>query len=200
MSDDNVTLWIEGLKSGQEDAVQQIWDRYFGKLVFLARRKLGNADRRMSDEEDVAISAFHSLCVRAADGRLMLEGRDDLWKLLVVITIRKSYARLKYNNASKRGGGHIRLTLMGGDFNDGEAQPAIELMASEEPSPDMIAAFSETCGRMLEGLDESQREVALLKMQDYTNEEIAEKLNCSTRRVTRKLTLIRQKWALEQQG
>lgn len=200
MSDDNVTLWIEGLKAGEEDAVQQIWDRYFGKLVYLARRKLGASDRRVSDEEDVAISAFHSLCVRAADGRLMVDSRDDLWKLLVVITIRKSYARLKYNNASKRGGGNLRLTLIGGDFSDGEPQQAIDLMASDEPSPDMIAAFSETCSRMLEGLDESQREIALLKMQGYTNEEIAERLNCSTRRVTRKLTLIRQQWALEQTG
>ena len=38
------------------------------------------------------------------------------------------------------------------------------------------------------------KEIALLKLEGYTNEEIAEKLECSPRSVTRRLTLIRRLW------
>ena len=46
--------------------------------------------RRAADEEDVALSAFDSFCRGAEQGRFpQLDGRDDLWHLLVVITVRK---------------------------------------------------------------------------------------------------------------
>ena len=62
MSDDEVTRWLEGLTQGDDLAIQQIWERYYERLVRLARKKLGDTSRRMADEEDVALSAFHSFC------------------------------------------------------------------------------------------------------------------------------------------
>ena len=55
MDDDPVTLWIEGLKAGDEAAVADLWNRYFDRLVQLARQRLGSTPRRVADEEDVAI-------------------------------------------------------------------------------------------------------------------------------------------------
>ena len=54
----SVTCWIEDLKTGRETAAQQVWDRYFERLVRHAQRRLGSAPRRIADEEDVALSAF----------------------------------------------------------------------------------------------------------------------------------------------
>jgi hypothetical protein len=87
----SITHWIADLKAGDEDAARQLWQRYFDQLGRLARVKLRSAPRAMADEEDVALSAFHSLCAAAARGGFSeLNDRDDLWRLLVTITARKA--------------------------------------------------------------------------------------------------------------
>src|SRR4051812_207164 len=94
----SVTRWIGDLKAGDAAAAQPLWERYFHRLVFLARARL-RASRRPSvveDEEDAALSAFQSFCDGAARGRFpRLTDRDDLWRLLVVITARKACAQVQ---------------------------------------------------------------------------------------------------------
>src|SRR5262245_51636439 len=88
----SVTHWIGDLKSGGDSAAQHLWERYFQRLVRLARKKL-QSDRRprtAEDEEDAALSAFDSFCRGVDRGRFpRLTDRDDLWRLLVVLTLRK---------------------------------------------------------------------------------------------------------------
>ena len=71
-SDGSVSRWIGPLQAGDPAAVQRLWERYFHRLVGLARAKLQNAPRRAADEEDVALSAFDSFCRNAGDGREMV--------------------------------------------------------------------------------------------------------------------------------
>ena len=54
-SDQSVTFWIDRLKSGDPAALQPLWERYFAKLVGLARKHLRTDDRRSADEEDAAL-------------------------------------------------------------------------------------------------------------------------------------------------
>src|SRR5260370_6120356 len=85
-SEGSVTRWIGDLKSGGESAAQQLWERYFERLVRLARKKLQKArrPRAVEDEEDAALSAFDSFCRGVDRGRFpRLADRDDLWRLLV---------------------------------------------------------------------------------------------------------------------
>ncbi len=90
-AEDSVTRWISQLKSGDRTAAQPLWDAYFHRLVALARKQLRGTPRRAADEEDVALDAFDSFYRRAERGQFpKLEGRDDLWQLLFVITVRKS--------------------------------------------------------------------------------------------------------------
>ena len=108
--DGSVTRLIGDLKAGDNAAAEQLWDRYFERLVGLARARLRTAPRRGldADEEDAALSAFHSLCRRQARGRFpLLSDRDDLWKLLVVLTVRKSLNQIEHQTACKRGGSRI---------------------------------------------------------------------------------------------
>ena len=42
-SDGSVARLIHGLVVGDETAVQQLWERYFRRLVGLARKKLADA-------------------------------------------------------------------------------------------------------------------------------------------------------------
>ena len=106
----SITGWLGELKEGDQAAAQPLWERYFAKLVVVARTKLkkmrpAGADE---DEEDAASSAFNSFCTGAARGKFpQLADRDDLWRLLVVITARKAMAQANRNARQKRGGGRV---------------------------------------------------------------------------------------------
>ncbi len=65
----SVTRWLDELKDGSDDAASQLWSRYFEKLVAVARKRLANSPKRVSDEEDVAINVFNSLCAGVEQGK-----------------------------------------------------------------------------------------------------------------------------------
>jgi hypothetical protein len=94
----SVTRWIANLKNGEDSAPQRLWERYFARMVELARTRLRAGGRKdvASDEEAAALSAFDSFCEGVARGRFpQLSDRDDLWRLLVVITARKVNAHVR---------------------------------------------------------------------------------------------------------
>src|SRR3954466_10228051 len=104
-ADGSVSRWVTALKGGDVAAAQPIWERYHRRLVGLAREKLRGARRRAADEEDVVQSAFHSFFRGVARGRFpQLNDRDNLWRLLVVITARKALDQLAHEHAKRRGG------------------------------------------------------------------------------------------------
>jgi DNA-directed RNA polymerase specialized sigma24 family protein len=191
-SEGSVTRWLGRLRAGDQAAAQPLWERYFQQLVALARARLRGAPRGAADEEDVALSAFDSFCRAAARGRFpQVDDRDELWRLLVVITARKAMHLLRDQARRKRGGG-TPPPGGGGDEED------VEQLVGEEPTPEFAAQVAEECERLLALLgDGGLRSVALWKMEGYTAEEIAARLNCAPRTVERKLRLIRGLW---QQG
>jgi DNA-directed RNA polymerase specialized sigma24 family protein len=68
----------------------------------------------------------------------------------------------------------------------------------EEPTPEFAAQVAEEYQRLLDLLGEdSLRQVAILKMEGCTNDEVAERLDCSRRTVARKLETIRIIWSKE---
>src|SRR3954452_5578865 len=87
----SVTRLIDALAGDDVDtAAAKLWQCYFDRLVRLAHARLRAAPRGAADEEDVALSAFNSVCRGAAQGRFPgLGDRRDLWRLLVTITVRK---------------------------------------------------------------------------------------------------------------
>jgi DNA-directed RNA polymerase specialized sigma24 family protein len=193
----SVTNWLVQLKDGNAAAAQPLWERYFPRMVALARKRLRSSRRREADEEDVALSAFDSFCRGAEQGRFpRLGDRDDLWHLLVVITARKALDLLARQGRLKRGGGKLR-----GESWFGPAEPGnggIEQVVGDEPSPEFAAQMAEECRRLLGKLDNDElRSVAVSKMEGYTNEEIAERLGSALATVERRLRLIRKVWEAE---
>ncbi len=183
----SVSHWIVQLKAGDRDVAQQLWEHYFRRLVGLARSKLVGQPRA-SDEEDVALSAFASFCQGVEAGRFpKLDDRDDLWRLLMVITARKALRTLRDEGRLKRGGGVVVLR----DIEDG----VLEQVIGQEPSPEFAAQAAEEFRRLLAALpDEPLRIIAVWRMEGHTNEEIAGKLACAPRTVERKLQVIRDLW------
>ena len=74
----------------------------------------------------------------------------------------------------------------------------MEQIIGREPTPDFAVQVAEECQRLLDLLgDEGLRSVALWKMEGYSVEEIAARLDCVPRTVERKLRMIREMWGDE---
>jgi RNA polymerase sigma factor (sigma-70 family) len=188
---------IQLLRSGdaaeRELAARLIWRRYFRDLLELARNNLNWRIRRREDEEDVLQSMYKSFCLRQHRGEFDLSGRDALWRLLVTITLRKARNAAKKQMREKR---DISLEQTIADRDDSEsAYWVLEQMDAAGPSPAEAALLNEALERRLEELaDPKLRQIALWRLEGYTNLEIAHRLDCTERSVERRMNRIRSTW------
>ena len=195
--DGSVTLWIGRLKAGDHAAAHPLWERYFRRLVGLARKRLRDAPRLPADEEDVALSAFDSFCRGAENGRFpLLADRDGLWHLLVVLTARKAFDLVQHERRQKRGGGRVSgESALHAPGPEGDDETGLAGVIGDEPTPEFAAQVAEEYRRLLDALgDEELRLVARWRMEGYTNAEIAARLGCAEPTVERRLRVIRSIW------
>src|SRR5262249_32698419 len=159
-TNDSVTLWLNQVKEGERAGVRLLLERYFQRLVQLARSRLQGRPGLASYDEDVALSAFKSLCLGAERGQFpQLADRDDLWRVLAVLTVRKA------------------IDVQRRHRNDASAdEPNLEQLLGDEPPAEMAAEMAEDYQRLLGLLgDDELRSIALWKVEGYTNTEVAEK-------------------------
>ena len=202
---DSVTRWLDDLKAGNDpNAAQRLWERHFERLVRLARGKLRRSHplTAVADEEDAALSAFDSFCRGAAAGRFPhLDDRDDLWRILVAITERKASGQLQRERRQKRGGGRVHNETDLIAEGDETRTEGLDRLVGPVPTPEFAALVAEQYRLLLAVLgDDELRQIAIGKLEGYTAEEIAAKLGCARRTVTRRLELIRTLWRAEPFG
>lgn len=196
-SSEPVTLWLDQLKAGDREAARKLFDLYFERLVKLARAKLGPASRRVADEEDVAASAFESFCRVVKEHKYsQLEHRDDLWKLLYRITERKALDQIQSQARQKRGGGTVRGdSVFFAPGKEDDTAGGFSTVPSDEPTPAAVIEMADEIRRLFEALGDAElRQIAQLKLDGHTNEEIRLALKCSLATVERRLAVIRAVW------
>jgi len=187
----SVTMLFRDVCAGSPEALQPLWDKYFPRLMQLARRTLGDGRQRIAGADDAVQSAFFTFWQQADAGKLDDDlRRDNLWALLSVMTVRKARRQLRKEGAQKRGGDAQRLD---GDvlqqLPGPEAQNAFQTLSPQE--------FDLLSEELLNMLADPLREFAFLKLMGHTNREVAESLRCTERTVERKLRLIRLAWEAE---
>ncbi len=138
---------------------------------------------RIEDEEDAVLSAFASFYEGVAAGRFpKLADRNDFWRLLVVITVRKVYDQIDRANALARGG----AMHCAGAW-------ALDQLVGEEPSPEFASMVVDEYRRLRDSLElDSLRHVLDLRLEGFSREQIAAKIGCAESTVSRKLSLIRK--------
>jgi RNA polymerase sigma factor (sigma-70 family) len=184
----SITFWIGDLIAhGDPEAARRLWERHYDRVLWLAHAKLRRMRRpdAFHDAEDVALSALKNVFVAARRGKFsLLKDRNDLWWLLVTITARKAHDLVERENRLKRGGGR-----------EVASESAIADLADAGPSPEDAAIMIEEFRRLLDALgDATLRQIALWKMEGFTNDQIAARLGCARRTVANKLDLIRKRW------
>lgn len=186
-SNGSVTGWFVSLKNQDEAAATRLWERYFPRLLRLARHFYGGKPLPVIDAEDVAQSAFKSFCLRTMSGEIHeLRDREGIWNLLAQITRRKYQQALERELAAKRG-----LNKRASAENLHELP-----LTGDHHCPQFLIEMAEQFDYLVRLLpDEQLKQIVLFKLEERSNEEIATSLDCSIRTIERKLARIRLIWA-----
>jgi RNA polymerase sigma factor (sigma-70 family) len=179
---------LQGLRVGDGRCEREFWEQYGEALQRLADRHLGPALRARVGPEDVVQSACRTFLRRARIGEFQLADSADLWRVLCAITLAKTREQARYHLRKKRGLDQ-EVPLV--------ARPATSSGGNEPidpaPPPDEVAEFADQFQQLLAGLDEEERQVVVLKLEECTNEEIAERMGSSERTVRRILKRVQSR-------
>ena len=93
---------LDAWHAGDQSAAAILFDRYVARLTALVRARLSRKLARRVDAEDVVLSAFRSFFVAAGDGRVAVPESDDLWPLLVVLSLRKLASQAERHQAQQQ--------------------------------------------------------------------------------------------------
>jgi RNA polymerase sigma factor (sigma-70 family) len=187
----SISEWIESLRHGEPASARRLWERYYDHLVHLARDHLRGLPRRAAaDEEDVALSAFAAFCEGLTHGRFPdLHDRHGLWGLLLTLTERRAADLVRREQAARRAVGRLAEGVQADDLPDEAPTPAFAAEVADEVEQRLKILDADVSGKL--------RQVAIWKMEGYTNAEIAQQLGCASRTVERKLSIIRELWGEE---
>jgi DNA-directed RNA polymerase specialized sigma24 family protein len=173
----SITALAKQLMEGHAEAAGPLWKRYYQVLKARARKRLLGTVCAEADESDVVVNAFDSFCRAAEKGRFVsLQDREDLWKLLALITDRKAIDQVHRNRRRPTGG-----------------PEGLDKVPANDPPPDLAAQLAEGFQYILDRLTDPQlRQIALWKMEGCSHAEIATQLRCSVVTVDRRWRRIRQ--------
>jgi RNA polymerase sigma factor (sigma-70 family) len=114
--------------------------------------------------------------------------------MLLVITARKVMYRQRFDLQDRRDVRRNLENLIFSDSHDG-LSGRVERLPGREPSPEFTAELQETYDSLVDGLDDPQaKQVVALRMEGYSDSEIAKQLDCSRRTVQRRVEIIRRHW------
>jgi DNA-directed RNA polymerase specialized sigma24 family protein len=193
---DSVVVLFQRLSQGDEQALHELWNRFFQRLAAEARSKLNNQQRRVMDEDDLAANVLHSLCVAAENSTLpAIRTRDDLWRMLLSWIRHDVLDHIRFHNREKRGGGLVRGDSVFAKTGSEKTYSFDDIMAPDSASQALID-LQEAWQHFSQSLqDEQLRLIALRALEGATPEKIAEEVSVSPRTIERKIQMIRQLWS-----
>ena len=175
-----VELW----RQGDENAARAIVDRYVDRLMTLARRRLSQRLASRVDPEDIVQSAFRSFFARAKEGRFVFAEQDDLCKLLVRMTLHKTLRQVAFHKAAKRN--------PSAETEQGEHhQERLLALLDGEPTAETEVAFLDQLEHFFAQLRPQERQILEMRMQGYSNDEIAAQLGIYDRKIRRVIEHVR---------
>jgi RNA polymerase sigma-70 factor, ECF subfamily len=183
---DSFPAIAERLRSGEDDAAREVFQRFARQLLALTRRQFEQRLAHKVDLEGVVQSAFKSFFVRHREGKLRADNWNALWGLLTLITLRKCADRVEYHRAARRDIGREAAT----SWDD--VQPWQRAL-DREPSPHEVAVLAETVENLFRTTPGAERPILELSLQGLTAAEIGLRLGRALRTVHRVREQIRKR-------
>jgi RNA polymerase sigma-70 factor (ECF subfamily) len=176
--------YVERWQAGDEQAAAQLYHCYVERLLAVAQRRLSHKLAARLDPEDIVQSVFRSFFGRAQQGKFVFEKSDDIWRLLVKITIHKTLKQVDFHSRSKRDAAAEIAPAAG-------PQDVLLAHLSKEPTPAEAAAFVDELEHFLNQLRPEERQIIEKRLQGYDNVEIAAQLQISDRKIRRLMERMR---------
>lgn len=181
----SVTYWLAAARSGDEDAGQALFERYFARLIALSQSRVPRK-LRVSDGEDAALEGMHAFLQGVRAGRFpQVSDRETLWPLLVRLVLATSRKQLRSQLAKKRRDDQVRGDSVLAD-GDETARDFAEL-AVDPVDQQALVEWEDLLQRIRSGLPPLEREIFDLKLLELSNREIATRLERPSRTIDRKV-------------
>jgi RNA polymerase sigma factor (sigma-70 family) len=181
---------ILGLRDGDPRACEAFWARFGGPLQAVAENQLSARLRRRIGSDDVVQSACRTFFRRISAGQFDLPDAEALWRLMCAITLTKARRAARDHGRKKRG--LAAEQYLDGGQTDADARP-LDVPAGD-PTPLDAAMFADQLQQLLGALTAQECHVLDLRLQNFNNEEIAQKIGCSERTVRRVTVQLRERW------
>ncbi|MBX9654781.1 sigma-70 family RNA polymerase sigma factor [bacterium] len=175
----------EQCQGGDERAFEAIFEKYGERLIRLANKRISERLAGRIEAEDVVQSVFRTFFGRVQDHRFTFNHADDLWKLLVSMTLNKLRNKVDFHTAAKRDVG-TEQPLSGNSSNPSAFDPS-----GDEPSPEAVVAFLDLLEHFMSELRDGDRRILELRLQGMTQDEVAREVGCTERTVRRTIDRIR---------
>lgn len=172
-------------QNGNDAAASLLVRRFMARLTALARARLAKKLARRIDPEDVVMSAWRSFFVAANRQQIHVPDDDNLWPLLVTVTLRKLARQSAHHSAAKRTVDSERQQL------DEATWPEI---ASRDPTPAEAAQVVDDLEQLMSQLPERDRVILESRLQGEDMASIAASTGCTERTVRRSLQRVRESY------
>jgi RNA polymerase sigma-70 factor (ECF subfamily) len=177
------------LRQGDNAAAAEVFRRFAHRLVALARTHLESRVRRKVDAEDVIQSVLKSFFLRYQEGQFQLENWNNLWSMLVVITLRKCGHQVAHYRAACRSVEREASAMASSDeaLHDWEA-------VAREPTPSQVALLTEAVTELMAELNDAlERQILEMALQGFATADISARVGRGERTVQRVLQRVRNK-------
>src|SRR5262249_12265067 len=176
---------VKMFRAGSEAAARELFDRYCERLMKLAKRRIGQRMTSRVDPEDVIQSAFRTFFVRVRNDQFTFQGENDLFKLLVRLTVHKTLRQVAFHRAAKR---NPELEAGHGSV----AHELLQQLAADEPPPEVEITLLDEFERFMAQLPEVDRRVLEMRLAGHSTTEIADQLNSDDRKIRRVMERIEE--------
>lgn len=170
---------VASFRDGSPQAADALYRRYADRIRALARGNISRGLNRRLDVDDIVQSVFRRFFDAARDGRYQLPSGEELWGLLLVITLNRVRSEEEYQRAGKR---DFRVTV------SWDTAPA-DAPGRADDGAGLALALDEAVDR----LPAHCREVVRLRLDGYEVAEIAHLTGRSKRTVERCLQDVRSR-------
>jgi len=174
------SVWLHSVVELQDGYEADAVARFSSRLIALARSRMPERLRGRVDPEDVVQSVFRSFFTGNQAGEFVFEESSDVWRLLAAITYRKVQQTIRHHHRQRRD--------VAREIPEDSVPPNTESAATASS----LAMMVELIDQLTRLIPERHREILSLRLENYSVEEIADRVGVSTRTVERALAMIRE--------
>lgn len=182
-STDLVGRW----RAGDQQAADALYQRYVERLSGIVTSQLADRFRSRMDADDVLQSSCRSFFRRVQEGHFEFDEDDDVWKLLVTITLNKLRNQIRKHSAAKRDAGQESRP----SSNQGPDEFYVQKLTGT-PQPVEAFAFTESIETVADKLSPQHALMLVQRLEGHSQQEIADSFGTSDRTIRRMLDDVKQ--------